>query len=160
MKNYEDRQGIDYTPESERSSYQCLKVLKFLYGRKWDEVAMAYVHSLRPSYIRVVGGEVQEQTCDGCTWRVTVYITPEYIIRYIEQEVEVWLPEGVAHGQALKNALVYGVDSPQCRWWQDATSTMYNGISGVFTKTNEAGEVVPFPVPKSKGHEMRKTATH
>lgn len=91
MKNYIDRQGNTYQPESECFGYTCIKVLQFLYGKKWDDVSLAFVHSLRPSYIRVIENS---ETSDSKTWRVTVRLNDDKTIREIEQEVEVWLPDG------------------------------------------------------------------
>lgn len=64
MKDYH---SICAVPYEKPKSYGWLSVdvLPFLIGKKWDEVALAYVRSLRPSYIRVTKGE---QTCDGRTW--------------------------------------------------------------------------------------------
>lgn len=98
-----------------RTSALSIEVLSFLNGRPWDWVALAYVHALRPSSIRVTEGGV---TCDSRRWRVTVYLKEgTRLINRITQEVEVGLPEGVAHGSALNAALKYGIDSAEVRRW-------------------------------------------
>jgi len=71
--------------------YSCIGVLDFLNGQPLNELALDYIHALRPTGIRITEGEVK---CDAMTWRVTVYVhksNGEFIIRRIEQEVEVGL---------------------------------------------------------------------
>jgi hypothetical protein len=139
MKNYINKQGYSYLPESEDFGYTSIKVLPFLVGRLWDNVALAYVHALRPSYIRVIEGA---ETLDAMTWRVTVRLNDDNKIREIEQEVEVWLPDGVEHGHALDHALAFGVDSEQCKWHQDAEHTIL--FEGHYYKSTKDG-LVEFP---------------
>ena len=71
--------------------FTCIPVLAFLNGKPWDNMALNYVHALRPNYIRVVehhGGI----TADAYSWRVTVWLQPDNrTIGRIEQEVEVGL---------------------------------------------------------------------
>lgn len=62
-----------------------IEVLCFLRGRKWDEVALRFVTSLRPSWIRVV--HESEQT-DSKPWRVTVWVDEFMRIQRIEQQVK------------------------------------------------------------------------
>lgn len=146
MKDYVDFRGTRYDPEDDARGWTCIKVLPFLTGKKWDEVALAYVHSLRPSSLRIVVGA---EACDAETWRVTVHLNDDKTIRDIEQEVEVWLPDGVAHGHALGHALRWGKESKQCKWHLDATGTMYDGVHGGYYKFTEDGRTVPFPYPKN-----------
>lgn len=85
--------------------YTAIEVLEFLGGLPWDDIALGFVHSLRPSSIRVVHvGECIK--CDARVWRVTVYVDINNRIQSIEQEVEVGLPEGIEHGDTLHNALL------------------------------------------------------
>jgi len=124
-----------------------IEVLSFLKGRKWDEVALGYVHALRPSSIRVTEGLC---TMDARSWRVTVYIYPDKQIKKIEQEVEVSLPEGVNCGWAMNDALKYGIDSPQVAWHRlegdgiicmgGETFTMVNGEKVVYPKAEKDPE--------------------
>ena len=79
--------------------YTVIRVLEFLNGRRWDDIALAYVHALRPSSIRVSAGII---TCDCRAWRVTVMIDDNKIIDYIEQEVDVALPERISDVQHLR----------------------------------------------------------
>lgn len=117
-----------------------IEVLPLLKGRPWDAVALAYVHALRPSYIRVVCGE---ETCDGICWRVSVYVD-DGVITKITQEVEVALPEGVKHGHALAHALQYGLESEQVAWHRDAKGYFVDGINGGYYKQTGDG-LIPFP---------------
>ena len=78
--------GREYIPPKEGHAFCVFEVLPFLKGHSWDEIALACVHSLRPSRIRVTSGAV---TCDACPWRVTVFMDANNQIERIEQEVEV-----------------------------------------------------------------------
>jgi hypothetical protein len=78
-----------------RYGFTSIKMLEFLNGRPWDDIALAYVHALRPDSIRVVRGE---EKMNAHTWRVTVYVDADDKITGIRQEVEVWLPDGVENG--------------------------------------------------------------
>lgn len=84
--------------EFDRVSYTVIDVLSFLRGKPWDDVALGYVHALRPSSIRISHGETK---CDGRTWRVTVFLDEAERIESIEQEVEVGLPDNVEDGYEL-----------------------------------------------------------
>ena len=138
-KDYINNHRVEYeTPECLGSL--CLEVLPFLKGKKWDEVALGYVHSLRPSCIRVTDGFY---TDDAVNWRVTVHLSAGRI-RSIEQEVEVGLPEGVVHGDALRCALKYGLKSKQVKWHQDATGYFYDGANE-YKFTDKSKKPVPFP---------------
>lgn len=152
MKDYLDKRGIKYEPETGDRSWTSVEVLPFLKGKKWDEVALAYVHSLRPSSIRVTP---DYETADAETWRVTVRVNKDNIIQEIEQEVEVWLPEGIAHGHALTHALAWGIDSEQCKWHLDAEGTMYDGINGKYYKFTKDGKTVPFPESRKEKNENK-----
>lgn len=90
-----------------RYGYTSIKMLEFLNGRPWDDIALAYVHALRPYAIRVVNGA---ETCDAVTWRVTVYVDAANVITGIRQEVEVWLPEGVENGYDLGKRIKFADD--------------------------------------------------
>lgn len=83
---YKGEQGDPYA--SAGIGWTDVTVLQFLWGRPWDEVALAYVHSLRPSLLRVIvaGGL---ETCDARPWRVTVYLNGDNTIKKIVQEAEV-----------------------------------------------------------------------
>ncbi len=114
-KDYYTSLGEEFMPFSHRG-YTSVEVLPFLTGRPWDDLALAYVHALRPSTIRVTTGGCK---ANAQTWRVTVFIDTlkSNLIRSIEQEVQVGLPDGVRNGHALDLALKYGVDSPQVKEW-------------------------------------------
>ena len=77
-KHYERPSEIGYT---------CIEVLQHLYGKPWNNEALNWMASLRPSAIRVSSGSV---TLDACLWRVTVWLEEgDSTIRRIDQEVEV-----------------------------------------------------------------------
>lgn len=78
--------------------FTSIRVLEFLHGKLWDDIALGYVHALRPSTVRISHGAIK---CDARTWRVTVYIDDNDRIEYIEQEVEVGLPHGIDDGYDL-----------------------------------------------------------
>jgi hypothetical protein len=80
-------------------------VLPVLWGHPWNDIALGFVHGLRPSAIRVVR---DMETMDAVTWRVTVYVGADNIIESIRQEVEVWLPDGVENGHDLRERLRSG----------------------------------------------------
>jgi len=67
------------------NGYRNLSVLPKLWGRPWDDDALAWVHSLRPTYIRVTTGGTH---CDCRPWRVTVYVNDDNTIRKIHQEIQ------------------------------------------------------------------------
>lgn len=120
--------------------WKSIKVLEFLNDKQWDDVALAYVHALRPSSIRVTEGTTK---LDARVWRVTVYINEDNTIRYISQEVEVGLPENVAHGEALSYALSHGIDSPQCKWYNGEHGGYILCPDGYFKHTKDG--LVKFP---------------
>jgi hypothetical protein len=67
-------------------SWSTIEPLKFLYGKVWGQPILNYIHSLRPSCIRVTKGGVK---LDSKTWRVTVVLNDDDTVREIYQEVEV-----------------------------------------------------------------------
>ncbi len=84
--------------------YLSLEVLPYLKGRKWDEIALGFVHSLNPDCIRVVKYN-QGTKCDARTGRVTVQLDENENIAFIDHEVSVGLPEGIRNGHELEKAL-------------------------------------------------------
>ena len=82
--------------------FASIEPLPFLHGRKWDDIALAWVHALRPSRIRVTNGWEQ---MDARTWRVTVTVDESGVITNIRQEVQVGMPHGIdGGGHALRLA--------------------------------------------------------
>lgn len=148
MKDYHHSQGQKYKDETKRYGFLSIDVLSCLNGKPWDEVALAYVSALKPHYIRVIRYD-DGQTADAMQGRVTVYLDKDGLIDRIDKEVRVWLPDRVAHGDALQMALSYGIDSPQCQWHNDDRITGYfmDGINGEYYKILSNGESVPFPSP-------------
>lgn len=147
MKDYKTHHMVAYEKPQSRG-FQSIEVLSFLKGKKWDEIALAYVNAVRPSCIRVTTGMC---TLDGRTWRVTVIVDENDIIKKITQEVEVGLPEGISHGEHLSYALQFGIDSPEEKWWRydpENPTTMTSYIFGAMVKHLKNGESVYFP-----GHE-------
>lgn len=82
-----------------RTGFLRVECLHFLKGRQWDDIALAYVHSLRPSSVRVTRGGMH---CDARPWRVTVFVDDSGCITKVSQEAEVGLPDGVEHGHNLE----------------------------------------------------------
>ena len=117
-----------------------IPVLEFLWGRKLDEVVTSYLHALRPSMVRITESCIN---LDCCRWRVTVLVKKikrTFFVNRIEQEVPVLLPDGVAHGDALRLALRYGISSPQVKWHRDATGYM-SGPGDYHYKSTAQGTV-------------------
>ncbi len=127
------------------TGWKTIEVLGFLNGKPWDDLALGYVHALRPSSVRVTKGMIK---LDACVWRVTVYISEDNIIRKIKQEVEVGLPENVAHGEAMGMALKYGIDSPQCQWYNGENGGYVMMPHGYFKRTKDGW--VKFPEPEEE----------
>ena len=95
--------------EFDNQGYTVIEVLPFLVGRPCDDVAMAYIAALRPSYIRITTGE---RTCDARIWRVTVVVDENDIIQRVEQEVNVGLPEPFGCGWELDQYIKTGEHKP------------------------------------------------
>lgn len=147
MKDYKTHHMVAYEQPQSRG-FQSIEVLSFLKGKKWDEIALAYVNAVRPSCIRVTTGMC---TMDARIWRVTVFVDEQDVIKDITQEVEVGLPEGISHGEHLSHALHYGLDSPEEKWWRydpEKPIRMTSNIFGIRVKHLENGDIVYFP-----GHE-------
>ena len=140
-EKYRSTHMIPYV-ESPHQAWTPIKVLDFLDGKKWGQVALAYVSALNPSAIRVTTGMM---TLDSRTGRVTVVVDENDIIKGIEMECKVSLPEGIAHGEALSMALEYGIDSEQVKWYNDDNIQYYShGFDG-YEKVLNDGTRVPFP---------------
>lgn len=100
------RQGRPFK-EWDDVGFTVIEPLTFLYGRPWDDLALGYVHAIRPSHLRVIdGGSVQ---MDAQAWRVTVFVDESGLITSIEQEVEVGLPDGIDCGDELDSKLREGL---------------------------------------------------
>lgn len=100
--DYRDHQGKRYEWDGWTSGLD-IEALPELKGRPWDENALALVHGLRPSWIRVIGPQ-QCMTCDAIGWRVTVRVDKDGKIKLITQQVEVALPKGIRNGEGLRAA--------------------------------------------------------
>src|SRR5262245_36866719 len=148
MKDYIHGQGHPYEDETDRYGFISIEVLPVLKGKPWNEVALAYVSSLKPDRIRVVRHH-QGQTMAAMTGRGTVQLGEDGRREENTEDALVWLPQKVAHGEAPRYALEYGIDSPQCQWHNDDKITGYfmDGINGGYYKTLEDGTSVPFPSP-------------
>jgi len=128
--------------------FTSIEVLEFLKNKPWDDVALGFVHALRPEIIRVIQYNGGTQL-DARTWRVTVYLNKDNkTIQEITQEVQVGLPKGCAHGWALEEALECGLDSEQVKWHSLEGMTCM-GIGGT-RKVLDDGTSVPYPKVKSK----------
>lgn len=83
--DYRTEHRIEYKAPDPRC-YTSISVLTFLWGQPWDQLALNYVHGLRPSTIRVNQGCV---TCDCDCWRVSVWLeNDDRTIHRITQEIE------------------------------------------------------------------------
>ena len=64
-----------------------IEILQNLKGTPYNNETINELVSFRPSAVRVANNGV---TCDGCPWRITIYLEEDNVtIRKIEQEVEV-----------------------------------------------------------------------
>jgi hypothetical protein len=139
-------QGQPFIPWDSQG-YTVLKVLPELNGKPWDEVALGYVHALRPSRLRVVQGMAQ---ADAQRWRVTAWLKKDGVtIDHIDQEVAVGLPESVPHGAGLGTALRNGLKSPQVEWENLSGMECWDmtGDKPEHYKIGDDGLKIPFPVP-------------
>ena len=116
LNDFHGTQGAEYPKNRyemfETFSSLSIPILEFLTGKPWGAIALAYVHGMHPSCIRVTTGIM---TLDAWRDRVTVLIDEHGIIEKITQQIEVGLPEGVMHGSALREALQHGLDSEQVK---------------------------------------------
>ena len=78
-----------------------IPVLQQLWGLPLSDLVLAYVAALRPSAIRVTGGEVK---CNSHVWRVTVFVDGNDVVTRIEQEVDVLYSCGAEVGECLRAA--------------------------------------------------------
>lgn len=116
-------------------------MLPELTGKPWDDLALAYVHSLRPTQLRVVQESAQ---LDAETWRVTVWLEEDGVtINKISQEVEVGSPDGCTTGFSVMEALKYGINSPQVQWC-NLSGGIYMNSEGTFKMTQD-GKMIPYP---------------
>ena len=115
---YRHHQGVLYNDRLVKS-VGCIniEVRHFLKGRVWNNLALAWVHSLRPSTIRAGG----EQTTDSRLHRVSVELDDKGVILRIIQEVE------VAHctGSDLRRLTNHQVEGGELEDW-DQGKTFYN----------------------------------
>lgn len=66
--------------------YTSINVLEFLYGLPLTNLALAYVHALRPSFIRISNGQT---TTDSLLGRVTILVDEHDVVLSISQEVAI-----------------------------------------------------------------------
>lgn len=85
-------------PEVKSHGYTTIPVLEFLWGEIYDELVLAWIHTCKPTGVRVTRGEC---TCDASIGRVTVFINEFDIIKKIVQEVQVAIPDYAEHGHGL-----------------------------------------------------------
>lgn len=81
--------------------YAVIDVLPELVGLPLSDLVLAYVHALRPSAVRITQGT---QTCDAVTWRVTIVVDEDDVVRSIRQEVRVGYGCGFDVAQCLRSA--------------------------------------------------------
>lgn len=86
-----------------RVGFTAIDVLPFLKKLPWNDFALGWVHSLRPSSIRIIDdGRIK---CDASVWRVTVKLDENGLISSIYQEVELGLPNDVRNGFHMEGLL-------------------------------------------------------
>ncbi len=103
---------------------QVIPVLSELNGKPWDDYALGFLHALRPSHIRVTTDGIQ---LSWMLWRVTVYVDKSMIIKRIEQEVSVGLPDGCISGAALLSTIRHGKESELTKWHNTEGNTVVVG---------------------------------
>lgn len=82
---YREGNGVEFR-HSGTEGVTTVEVLEFLKGLPFDNLVVAWLHSLRPSTVRVSHGQV---CLDNRTWRVTVFLNEDDTVRKIVQEVAV-----------------------------------------------------------------------
>lgn len=102
-KDFYSRHGVN-VPDRMTTRYGHLSwpVLPFLWGLPWDELALAWVLTLKPGQIRVTRGET---TTDGALFtRVTVFVDRADVIERIEVEDRIPLLGGPECGNDVHRA--------------------------------------------------------
>lgn len=79
-------------------SYTVIDVLQFLWDQPMNDIAMAYITGLKPTYLVINSGEIATDARPG---RVHVSIDKEGKIKGIRQEISISLPDGIDHGYDL-----------------------------------------------------------
>lgn len=79
---------IGYGKDFKRDNigYTTIQILQFLWGQPWNNLALNFIHAVRPSRIRVI----KHNECmhlDAMRWRVTVMLDEKSLIKEINQEV-------------------------------------------------------------------------
>lgn len=82
---YRDAQGHPFGMPSTRG-YLSIDVLQFLWKQPLNDLVLAYVAGLHPSYLRISKGEV---TCDSLNDRVTIIVDDHDVVQSITQSVTV-----------------------------------------------------------------------
>jgi hypothetical protein len=102
-----DEYRIGHTFEDKKSwSGGTIPVLQILWGQPWNNLAMNYIHALRPSSLRVATDGI---TLDSQAWRVTVWLEEDgRTIRNIDQEVDL-ATRGAIDGHDLSLQLKYQI---------------------------------------------------
>lgn len=78
--------------------YTVIEVLQFLWEQPMNDIAMAYISALKPTYLVINGGEI---ACDARSGRVHVAVDKDGKIKKIRQEVSIMLPPDIEHGYDL-----------------------------------------------------------
>lgn len=90
----------DFKPNSSTGITK-INVLGFLKGFPVDNLAISYVHALRPSQVQVIKPNEEEKTI-GRAWRVKIRVNDAGLIDRIEQEVEVAFASGYTIDSELR----------------------------------------------------------
>lgn len=93
VEQYRSNHRKEWKPDPS-TGYTSMPVLPQFWGKKLDNSLVAYLHTLRPSSVRISDGCV---TCDSSPWRVTVFTDKKdgvEIITNISQEVCIGFSSG------------------------------------------------------------------
>jgi hypothetical protein len=96
--------------------YTTIPVLPFLTGKKLNNMIYNFLQCCRPSCVRIVK-QNEGMHADSRSWRITIYIDENNMIKSIEQEVECGTL-GIRNGQDAHNFMennYEALDRPQAR---------------------------------------------
>jgi len=112
VEQYRSNHRKEWQPD-DITGYTTMPVLQQFWGKKLDNSLLAYLHTLRPSSVRISGDYT---TCDASPWQVTVFtdklIDGTEIITQISQEVCIGFSSGW-NVQQVFNHLHEGKPKPE-----------------------------------------------
>lgn len=87
MLKYFSSKGEEYQPPKNTSPGK-IRILQFLDNTEFDHSILNLVHTARPSKIRILPF-LSQYTLDWSLWRVSIHLTRDNKVSFIEQEVEI-----------------------------------------------------------------------